>query len=106
MSWILLILAGLLEAFWAVGLKFTDGFSKPLPSLIVGTAIVMSMVLLALALRDLPVGTAYAVWVSIGILGAAIAQPLLFHQPLKPLQVGFLVLLIIAVVGLKVTSKP
>jgi multidrug transporter EmrE-like cation transporter len=76
MSWILLIFAGLLEACWAVGLKFTDGFSKPLPSVIVGSAIVASMVLLAMAIRDLPVGTAYAVWVSIGILGAAISQPL------------------------------
>ena len=105
MSWILLILAGLLEAFWAVGLKFTDGFTKPLASVLVGSAIVASMVLLAMALRDLPVGTAYAVWVSIGILGAAIAQPLIFNEPLRSIQVFFLVLLSASVVGLKVTSK-
>jgi quaternary ammonium compound-resistance protein SugE len=105
MSWILLIAAGLLEAIWAVGLKFTHGFTKPIPSLIVGSAIVGSMILLALALRDLPVGTAYAVWVSIGILGAAIAQPLIFNEPLRGIQVFFLVLLLIAVVGLKVTAK-
>jgi quaternary ammonium compound-resistance protein SugE len=105
MSWIYLILAGVLEAIWAVGLKFTHGFTKPLPSLIVGSAIVGSMILLALALRDLPVGTAYAVWVSIGILGAAIAQPLIFNDPLRPIQIFFLSLLIIAVAGLKLTSK-
>src|SRR5688572_18020496 len=103
MSWILLILAGLLEACWAVGLKFTDGFSKPIPSILVGSAIVASMVLLAIAVRDLPIGTAYAVWVGIGILGAAIAQPLIFNEPLKAVQIFFLVLLLVSVVGLKVT---
>ena len=105
MSWILLILAGLLEAFWAVGLKFTDGFSKPIPSILVGSAIVGSMVLLAIAVRDLPIGTAYAVWVSIGILGAAIAQPLIFKQPMNAIQVFFLVLLLVSVIGLKLTTK-
>ena len=105
MSWLLLILAGLLEACWAVGLKFTDGFSKPLPSILVGAAIVASMLLLAMALRDLPVATAYAVWVSIGILGAAIAQPIIFNEPLRAIQVFFLVLLVVAIVGLKLTSK-
>ena len=105
MSWILLILAGLLEACWAVGLKFTDGFTKPLPSILVGSAIVASMVLLAIAVRDLPIGTAYAVWVSIGILGAALAQPLIFNQPLKAIQVFFLGLLLVSVIGLKVTTK-
>jgi quaternary ammonium compound-resistance protein SugE len=105
MSWLLLILAGLLEACWAVGLKFTEGFSKPLPSVLVASAIVASMFLLALALRDLPVATAYAVWVSIGIVGAATSQPLIFHQPLRLIQVLFLGLLILSVLGLKITSK-
>ncbi len=105
MSWILLIAAGLLEACWAVGLKYTDGFSKPLPSLLVGSAIAGSLVLLAIAVRELPIGTAYAVWVSIGVMGAAMAQPLLFGQPLRPAQIVFLCLLLLAVVGLKVTSR-
>ena len=105
MSWTLLIIAGLLEACWAVGLKYTHGFTKPLPSLLVGLAIVGSMFLLAVAVRDLPIGTAYAVWVSIGIIGAAIAQPLLFAQPLRPIQIVFLVLLLASVVGLKLTSS-
>lgn len=105
MSWTLLIIAGLLEACWAVGLKYTDGFTKVVPSILVGGAIVGSMVLLALAVRDLPIGTAYAVWVSIGVLGAAIAQPVLFHQPLRPAQIVFLVLLLVSVIGLKVTAE-
>ena len=103
MSWMLLILAGLLEACWAVGLKYTDGFTKLIPSVLVGTAIVGSMGLLAIAVRDLPIGTAYAVWVSIGVLGAAVAQPLLFGEPLRPGQIVFLCLLLISVIGLKVS---
>ena len=105
MSWILLIIAGLLEACWAVGLKYTDGFTKLVPSILVGGAIVGSMILLALAVRNLPIGTAYAIWVSIGVLGAAIAQPILFGEPLRPAQIVFLVLLLVSVIGLKVTSK-
>jgi len=105
MSWVLLIVAGLLKSTWAVGLKFTDGFTRVIPSILVGIAIVASMVLLAIAVRDLPIGTAYAVWVSIGILGAAIGQAMFFHQPLRPVQIFFLVLLLSSVVGLKLTSK-
>ncbi len=104
MSWILLIIAGLLETCWAVGLKYTHGFTKPLPSIIVAVAIVGSMVLLALAVRNLPIGTAYAVWVSIGILGTVMAQWRLFKEPLRPAQLFFLTLLLISVIGLKLTS--
>lgn len=106
MAWFFLLLAGLLEAFWAVGLKYTEGFTKPVPSVLVGIAIAGSMLLLALAVRELPIGIAYAVWVSIGIVGAAIAQPLVFSQPLKPLQIVFLALLLISVIGLRITSRP
>lgn len=105
MSWIILIIAGLLEACWAVGLKFTDGFTKPLPSIFVGAAIVGSMILLSMALRDLPVATAYAVWVGIGIVGAALAQPVFFKQPLQPLQIFFLGMLLASIIGLKFSSK-
>ena len=105
MPWILLVIAGLLEAVWAVGLKFTDGFTRPIPSIHVAAAIAGSMFLLALAVRDLPIGTAYAIWVSIGILGAVLAQPLLFKDPLRPLQVVFVILLLISVIGLKLTAK-
>ena len=106
MSWILLIVAGLLEACWAVGLKYTVGFTRLVPSILVGIAIVASMVLLALAVRDLPIGTAYAVWVSIGVVGAVIGQTLLFGHPLRPIQVVFLILLLGSVIGLKVTARP
>ncbi|MBE2317719.1 hypothetical protein DVA67_017185 [Solirubrobacter sp. CPCC 204708] len=73
MAWILLVVAGLLETVWALALKESDGFSKLGPTLVFGVAIVASMVLLALALRELPVGTGYAVWTGIGAVGAAIA---------------------------------
>jgi quaternary ammonium compound-resistance protein SugE len=106
MSWILLIIAGLLEVCWAVGLKYTDGFRRPLPSLLVGLAIIASMVLLALAARTLPIGTAYAVWVGIGALGAAILGVALFGEPLSFARLLFLLLLVIAIVGLKLTSSP
>lgn len=104
MSWILLILAGLLEVCWAVGLKYTDGFRKPLPSVLVGLAIVGSMYLLAVAARTIPIGTAYAVWVGIGALGAAILGIILFKEPLSVARVVFLLLLLVAIVGLKFTS--
>lgn len=104
MSWFYLILAGLLETCWAVGLKYTDGFTKLYPSLFVGAAIIGSMILLSLAVRDLPIGTAYAVWVSIGIVGAVLAQAFLFHQPLRAAQIVFLAMLLISVAGLKMTS--
>ena len=105
MSGILLIIAGLLEAFWAVGLKYTEGFTRPGPSILVGSAIAASMFLLGLAMRNLPVATAYAVWVGIGICGAAIGQHLFLDQSLRPAQVLFLILLMISVFGLKLTSS-
>jgi quaternary ammonium compound-resistance protein SugE len=105
MPWILLIVAGLLEAFWAVGLKYTHGFTRLVPSCFVAAAIVGSMVLLAIAVRDLPIGVAYAAWVSIGIIGAAIAQPVLFHEPIRPAQILFLALLLVSIVGLKLTAR-
>jgi quaternary ammonium compound-resistance protein SugE len=105
MAWILLVIAGLLEVCWAVGLKYTDGFRKPLPTLFVVAAIVASMVLLATAARTLPIGTAYAVWVGIGALGAAILGVVLFHEPVTIPRVLFLLMLLIAIVGLKATAK-
>jgi quaternary ammonium compound-resistance protein SugE len=105
MSWVYLFIAGLFEAVWAVGLKYTQGFTRLTPSIIVVAAMLGSMVLLALALRTIPLATAYAVWVSLGIGATAIAQAALLKQPLLPLQILFLSLLLIAVVGLKVTAK-
>ena len=105
MSWVYLLIAGLFEAVWAVGLKYTEGFTRLTPSIIVLVAMIGSMVLLALAVRTIPLATAYAVWVSLGIAATAIAQAALLKQPLLPLQIVFLCLLLVAVVGLKVASK-
>ena len=105
MSWFILIIAGLLEVCWAVGLKYTEGFTKPIASALVAVAIVGSMVLLGIAVRTLPVGTAYSVWVGIGILGAVIAEWWLFAVPMPPVRILFLAMLLIGVVGLKVTSS-
>jgi quaternary ammonium compound-resistance protein SugE len=105
MSWFLLIVAGLLEVCWAVGLKYTDGFRRPLASVLVALAIVASMVLLSWAARTLPIGTAYAVWVGIGAFGAAVLGVILFQEPLTFWRVMFLALLLIAIAGLKVTSR-
>jgi quaternary ammonium compound-resistance protein SugE len=103
--WIVLLVAGLLEVVWAVGLKYTDGFQRLWPSLGVGTALVASLVLLAQATRALPIGTAYAVWVGIGALGAAVCGIVLFREPVTVARVGFLLLLLVAIVGLKVTAE-
>ena len=105
MAWLTLVLAGLLEMVWALGLKYTQGFTRPLPSVVTGAAIVASMVLLARAARTLPIGTAYAVWVGIGTLGAAIGGAVLFGESLTPWRVAFLLLLLAAIVGLKVTAS-
>ena len=106
MAWTLLVIAGLLETGWAVGLKYTEGFTRPLPTVLTALAIVASMGLLGLAARDLPIGTAYAVWVGIGSIGAVVLGVVLFGEPLGPARVGFLLLLVVAIVGLRLTSAP
>ena len=106
MAWILLVLAGLLEVGWAIGLKYTEGFTRPLPSVLTGAAIVASMVLLSWAARTIPIGTAYAVWVGIGALGAAALGIVLFREPLTAARVAFLALLLVSIIGLKLTAGP
>lgn len=104
MAWVLLVIAGFLETGWAIGLKYTEGFTRPLPSVLTGLAIVASMVLLSLAARSLPIGTAYAVWVGIGALGAAALGIVLFHEPVTAPRLFFLALLLVSIIGLKFTS--
>lgn len=104
MSWFLLVVAGLLETGWAIGLKYTEGFTKPVPTVLTIAAIIGSMALLGLALRDLPVGTAYAVWVGIGAFGTAVLGIVLFGEPATPARLFFLLLLATAIAGLKLTS--
>src|SRR5687767_12776517 len=104
-AWILLIVAGLLETGWAIGLKYTDGFTRFWPSVLTIAGIIASMVLLAIAARTLPIGTAYAVWVGIGAAGAVILGILLFDEPVTAARMFFLALLLTAIVGLKLTSR-
>lgn len=103
-SWIVLLVAGILEVCWAIGLKYTDGFTKPVPSIFTLTTLAGSMYLLAKATRALPIGTAYGVWVGIGALGTAIMGIFLFNEPATPLRIFFLVLLLSSIIGLKLTS--
>lgn len=104
MAWVLLIIAGLLEICWAIGLKYTEGFSRLWPSLFVLVTLAGSMVLLGIAAKTLPIGTAYGVWVGIGALGAAVLGIFLFHEPATLARLGFLALLLVSIVGLKVTG--
>jgi quaternary ammonium compound-resistance protein SugE len=98
--------AGLLEVGWAVGLKYTDGFTRLLPSVLTVAAIAASMFLLSLAARTLPIGTAYAVWVGIGALGAALLGMLLFGESRSAARLFFLALLLVSIVGLRLTTPP
>lgn len=104
MSWLILILAGLLEICWAIGLKYSDGFTKLTPSLFTVVTLIGSMVLLAKATQTLPIGTAYGVWVGIGALGAAICGIILFKEEVSMYRAIFLILLLISIIGLKITS--
>lgn len=104
MSWFLLIVAGLLEVAWAIGLKYTEGFTRLVPSLLTLCALAASMGLLATAARELPIGTAYGVWVGIGALGAAILGMVLFGESASPARLAFLALLLVSIIGLKVTG--
>ncbi|MGW3912322.1 DMT family transporter [Streptomyces sp. NPDC005070] len=104
MAWVLLIVAGLLEVGWSIGMKFTDGFTRPVPSILTGAGIVASMVLLSYAAKSLPIGTAYGVWVGIGAAGAAILGMALLGEPATAARIFFICLLLASVVGLKATS--
>lgn len=105
MAWVFLVVAGLLEVGWAIGLKYTEGFTKLFPSLLTGTAIIASMSLLGVAVRTLPIGTAYAVWVGIGAFGTAVLGIVLFGESVSVPRILFLCLLITAILGLKVSSN-
>ena len=104
MAWTLLTLAGLFEIGWAIGLKYTEGFTRPLPTLLTLAAMVVSVVLLGLAIRSLPVGTAYAVWTGIGTVGTVILGIVLFAEPASALRLGCIAMINAGIVGLKVAS--
>lgn len=104
MPWILLLAAGALEIVWAVGLKYTAGFTRLWPSLITLAAMAASAVFLGLAVRTLPLGTAYAVWTGIGIAGTAIAGMLLFHEPVSSFRLFCVFLILAGIAGLKLAT--
>jgi quaternary ammonium compound-resistance protein SugE len=104
MSWIILFIAGLLEVVWAIGLKYTHGFTRLTPSVITITAMIVSIVLLSWAMRSLPVGTAYAVWTGIGAVGAAITGILLLGESASLARIASLALIVAGIVGLKLST--
>ncbi|WOB06997.1 quaternary ammonium compound efflux SMR transporter SugE [Piscinibacter gummiphilus] len=104
MAWVILFIAGLFEVAWAIGLKYTDGFSRLWPSVGTVAAMVASVVLLGWAMRTLPVGTAYAVWTGIGAVGTVALGIVLFQEPATAARLGCVALIVAGIVGLKVTA--
>jgi len=104
MAWVWLTLAGLLEIVWAVGLKYTDGFTRLWPSALTIAAMIGSVYLLALAVRTIPIGTGYAVWTGIGAVGVAILGMVLFGEPKDALRIGSILLIVLGIAGLKLVT--
>ena len=104
MAWLVLILAGGLEVGWAIGLKYTDGFTRPVPTLATVAAMAVSLGLLGYAVRDLPVGTAYAVWTGIGTVGTVLLGILLFGESADLLRLAFIAMIVAGIVGLKIVT--
>ncbi len=104
-SWLCLIIAGCFEVAWALGIKYTDGFSRPVPSVMTVGAMIVSVWLLAIALKSIPVGTGYAVWVGIGAVGAAIGGVVLFGESRSLPRVVCILLIVAGVLGLKLFSE-
>jgi quaternary ammonium compound-resistance protein SugE len=104
MAWIILFLAGLSEIGWAIGLKYTDGFTRLVPSVLTITCMVVSIGLLGLALKTLPLGTAYAIWTGIGTIGTALLGIMLFGESASALRLGCIGLIVAGIVGLKLVS--
>ncbi|QQP91602.1 quaternary ammonium compound efflux SMR transporter SugE [Skermanella sp. TT6] len=106
MAWVLLLLAGAFEIGWALGLKQTAGFTRLVPSLLTAGSMVVSLGLLGLALRTLPLGTAYAIWTGIGTVGTVIAGIVIHGEPANALRLGCVALIVTGIVGLKLVSSP
>lgn len=102
--WLMLVLAGLFEIVWAIGLKYAQGFTKPVASTVTIAAMAVSMWLLAQAARTLPIGTAYAVWTGIGAVGAALLGIMLFAESANPVRVLCIILIVAGIVGLKLST--
>lgn len=104
MAWFYLVIAGLFEIGWAIGLKYTDGFTQLWPSVGTVAGMIASFAMLGLALRSLPLGTAYAVWTGIGTAGTVVLGILLFKEPVEPMRLACIALIVSGVIGLKVLS--
>ena len=104
MKWIMLLIAGVTEVTWAVAMKAADGFTKTVPSVITVVGYILSAVFLSMALKELPLGTTYAMWTGFGIVGTAVLGVLLFHETMSITQVICVLLIVTGIVGLKLTS--
>jgi quaternary ammonium compound-resistance protein SugE len=104
MAWIILVFAGLFEIGWAVGLKYADGFTRPLPSVLTAASMVISLGLLGVALKSLPLGTAYAVWTGIGTVGTVVLGMLFYGEPADATRLGCIALIVIGIAGLKLVT--
>ncbi len=104
MAWLYLLTAAVFEIGWAVGLKYTQGWTRPVPSAITAVLMVASYVFLSLAVQTLQIGTAYAIWTGIGAAGTAVFGILLFHEPAHAPRLAFIALIVIGIIGLKLTS--
>lgn len=104
MAWSILFVAGLCEIGWAIGLKYTEGFTRLVPSILTGTSMVVSVILLGIALKTLPVGTGYAVWTGIGAVGTAILGIFLFGESTDWMRLASIALIVAGIIGLKLTS--
>ena len=106
MAWLILFVAGLCEIGWAVGLKYTDGFTRLWPTVFTGASLLVSMALLGIAMRSLPLGTAYAVWTGIGAVGTVILGIVLFKEPATVARLTCVSLILLGILGLKIFSAP
>ena len=104
MEWLMLFLAGALEVAWAVAMKYSEGFTRLLPSVVTAVGYLASALCLSLALKKLPLGTAYAMWTGFGIVGTTLLGTLLFHEALSPAQLGCVAAIVTGIVGLKLLA--
>jgi quaternary ammonium compound-resistance protein SugE len=104
MAWIYLLFAGLFEIGWAIGLKYTDGFSRPMPTVLTVVSMIISLALLGLALKTLPVGTAYAIWTGIGTVGTAMLGIVLLGEPATAIRLACIALIVSGIIGLKLAA--
>ena len=104
MAWTLLVLAGLFEIGWAIGLKYTEGFSRLWPSLLTGASMLASIILLGIAVKTIPIGTAYAVWTGIGAVGTVVLGIVLFHEPATAIRLACVAMIVAGIAGLKFAS--